>query len=324
LARRRPRSWPLLVALGLALVGPARADDFWAELAPAPDEARYQTAMDAADELALAAAAQASSDGSHARTLALKAAAAYEEAAAARPGASEPHYRAGLVLYYYFAAAQPDHRAIEQPTLRAIEHWKQFEALAPRDPRLADMYFMRSLAYTQLGGDDNYRLGIADYDSELAIVDGGNDGVDTIVANQAELYMALGEIEDALAGYRRAYELNNNGLFTYGLAVALDRDGQGVKARELLANTARSAGFDPLDKPGVFFIPEGDEFYYRALCQEVLGKYESAANYYQRFLDAQPGSPWVGRARENLAAVKKKLPKTKPESRGHGAREVDI
>ena len=43
--------------------------------------------------------------------------------------------------------------------------------IAPLDPRLSGVYFRRGLTYTKLGGAENYRKAIADYEAELRLLD---------------------------------------------------------------------------------------------------------------------------------------------------------
>jgi len=127
-------------------------------------------------------------------------------------------------------------------------------------------------------------------------------------ANAAEILMALGRLDEAEARYREAIRLDTStgrresahGLTfsTYGLAVVLDRAGRAGPAREMMA---RAIVLDPrlgklraAEQPGgdVFFLPEGDVFYYLGLASEVAGRVDDAEAAFQEFLARQPKSRW--------------------------------
>jgi hypothetical protein len=57
-------------------------------------------------------------------------------------------------------------------------------------------------------------------------------------------------------------------------------------------------------QPGaeVFFIPDGDVFYYLGLAAERLGNRGDASAAFQEYLARQPRSPWAARAHVHLAA----------------------
>ncbi len=94
--------------------------------------------------------------------------------------------------------------------------------------------------------------------------------------NRAEASLELDELEVARADYRRAIELASDpdvfALARYGLAVTLERLGDLPAAfAELDAALAVSLPFpayvvpDPLDLPGVFFVPAYERYYIEAL-----------------------------------------------------------
>jgi tetratricopeptide (TPR) repeat protein len=306
------------VALGLAAPSAAPSDDMWQRAAaPAAQEA-YRAAMQRGDQYALRAAEQQTlGHGEPANSLALRAAEAYERAAAFDRKAAEPSYRAAEVLYLHFV--EESNHPQKHPAARAIRHWAEFERKAPRDPRLESIYFRRSLTYTKLGGADNYKLAAADYEKELRLIDPGSapeEQLARVLSNAAEIYMALGDLDRALTLYYDSieYATQSQRLYAFGLAVALDRDGQAAKAREIIR---RFGGYsyevlNPRDG-GVFFIPDGDEHYYHALGQETAGQLESAVNHFRQFLRAQPGSPYAGRARQNIERIEARM-----RSKGNG------
>ena len=302
------------LAVLLALAGAARGDDDdvdrfdWQEKAGAGKSA-YRAAMRRADSLAAHAAQQVNEgDDGRGKALALRAVDAYEAAAAADPTQPEPHYRAAEVLHAHFIDIRGMHQIMgdtRHPAERALRHWAEWFRLAPRDPRAADTLFRRSLLHTKLGGVESFRAAIADYDAQLRLLDSGATAPDqmaTVLSNAAEIHMALGDIDAAIELYQSSLEFNAQPLYAYGLAVALDRDDQGGRARELMGRYRYSQ--IPLDNPGVFFVPAGDENYYKALGNETLGDWESALKYYENFLRYQPKSPYAPRAKEHIARLK--------------------
>ena len=307
------RAWQMFAAL-LVLIGSdsARSDDMWRHAAGPSRQTSYHRLMTRGDQYALRAAEQQTmGHGEPANMLALRAADSYERAVAIDPRAAEPHYRAAEVLYLHFVEG-PNHPP-RLPAERAIKHWVEFERLAPRDPRLESIYFRRSLTYTKLGGADNYRLAAADYEKELRLIDPGSvseDQIARVLSNAAEIYMALGELDRALTLYYDSIEFatTSQRLYAFGLAVALDRDGQGVKARETIRRFG-GYSYGVLNPPdgGVFFIPDGDEHYYQALGHESSGDLQSAISHYRQFVRIQPRSPYVERAQQNIKQLEAEL-----------------
>jgi tetratricopeptide (TPR) repeat protein len=326
----------LLAALGVAvaLAAPAAsAADRWADVAGGRPARAYARALATGDRFAVRAAELSlEAQGlrmereheAEAQHNALRAVEAYEDAAEARPDAPEPHLRAAEVLYVHFI--QGPEQINPLPTQRAIDHWRAFERLAPRDPRLTEVYFRRALAYTKLGGDANFRAAIADYERQLGQRDtasGGTGDLAVVASNAAEIHMGVGDLDRAIELYRLALEWRADGLYGFGLAVALDRDGQGARAREILRGyVSTEEALRVLIMPGIFFVPEGDLHYYLALGFEVLGDVDAAATQYRNFLHRLPTSPYAERARANLAALARRpAPRpARPPRRG----EVDL
>jgi tetratricopeptide (TPR) repeat protein len=309
-----------IAAVIMAASGVAWSDDLWRQAAGPSRQTTFHRMMTRGDQYALRAAEQQTmGHGEPANMLALRAADAYERAAVLDTRAAEPHYRAAEVLYLHFVE-DPNHPP-KMPAERAIRHWVDFERLAPRDPRLESIYFRRSLTYTKLGGADNYRLAAADYEKELRLIDPGSvseDQIARVLSNAAEIYMALGELDRALTLYYDSIEFatTSQRLYAFGLAVALDRDGQGVKAREIIRRFG-GYSYGVLNPPdgGVFFIPDGDEHYYQALGHESSGELESAINHYRQFVRIQPRSPYVERAQQNIKQLEADL-KVKGSGKG--------
>ncbi len=249
------------------------------------------------------------------------AAEAYEQAAAIDPTSPEPHFRAAAVINAHLIS---NRSSIDPPTARrAIAHWREFERLAPRDPRLDDILFERAIAYTRLEKEADLRAAIADYQrlnqiSDLSTVT--PSAAATRIANQAEVHMMLGELDTAIALYERALRSASEFSQVLGLAVALDRDHQGTKARELLRPYATPAAIaDYVRKVqlnAIFYVPAAEVYYYYGLLAEVSDQPEQAANAYRAFLLSGANSRYAERARENLAAQEKaaKKPHPKPKA----------
>lgn len=320
----------LVLAVTLLFGGAARGEAFSWEA-----QGEYDEAMQRADAL-LARAAKASRHAEAlvepevqaerrrklraARRLVLEAADAYEKAAAMAPERAEPHFRAAEGLYAVLIDGHEGAIRDEHPALRAIEHWKRFIELAPDDPRIEDVLFRRSITRTKLGGTARYRAGLEDYRAELRLVDPEDAWhMALILSNTAELLMALGELDSAIEHYEQALDLKpHDALYGYGLAVALDRDGQKQRAYEVMLRYVSAASrdrFPALSRNNVFFIPEGDIEYYRALGYEALGQWRAAASHYRMYLTYQGGSRYAARAKQNLKLVEAKARGEKPDKK---------
>ena len=145
-----------------------------------------------------------------------------------------------------------------------------------------------------------------------------------VYANFGEVLMADGRLGDAQSRYRDAIGAANDmsaadkrsrsqdlALGYYGLAVALDRDEQTVAAREMmqraLANDPAAAVLKIASQPGgdLFFVPDGDVFYYLGLAAEVEGRGVDAEAAFREFLSRAPHSRWA-RAAEAHLGIKKR------------------
>jgi tetratricopeptide (TPR) repeat protein len=174
-------------------------------------------------------------------------------------------------------------------------------------------WFRLGVERSKLG---DYAEAVADYDRQVAL--GEADG--TVYANSAEILMTLGRLPEAEDRYREAIRVDEQApdrrarehsltLSYYGLGVALDRDEQPVAAREMVA---RALALDPNmsqllagQQPGsdVFFIPDGDVFYYIGLAEEVAGRPDDAEAAFREFLSRLPKSAWARRAQAHLEVV---------------------
>jgi tetratricopeptide (TPR) repeat protein len=178
-----------------------------------------------------------------------------------------------------------------------------------------------------------------------------------VYANLAEVLMADGQLVGAEACYRDAIAAASNVsppgaesarslvlddpraraqdlLLGYlGLAVALDRDGQARGAREMMR---RALALDPttavlaiaaLPNADLFFIPEGEVYYYLGLARSVAGRDAEAAEAFHEFLTHAPSSRWASRAEAHLtglAGVPPAPPISAPAGRGPTTRPAAV
>jgi tetratricopeptide (TPR) repeat protein len=321
--------------ISIALAPAAHADDFWAELARATDaeiaEREYDRAMLDGDtnlDLAVAETVVAVKRKKYLD----RAITAYELAAAARPDAAEPHFRAAAALHAFYLECNPGESAAlctpggARPLLRAVphrvvtdrllRHWDAFEAKAPKDPRVVDDVLLeRAILHTKLATPEHLEAARRDYRKILAWRHTTErDAI--VLGNLAETEMMLGNLDQAIIVYHRTLELDQSISHNFGLAVALDRDEQGQQARGIL----RSYGVEgvvalqkQILRGNVFYVPEGEAYYYLALGCESVGLSDDAIRFYDLFLASGAHPQFAPRARANRAAV---------ASRHRGARPV--
>jgi tetratricopeptide (TPR) repeat protein len=308
-----------LVLHGLLAAAPARAGGLWAEQSRTDADREYQVQMARGDDLAVQSMeARGMRVVQRQRwvswdTLALRAVAAYERAAAARPDAAEPHYRAAEVLHSQFlesaSASEPvlRDRAVAE---RALEHWEAFAARAPLDPRVTATLFDRALVRTRLATEADFQQAITCYETLAERADMRSlpaEQVATWLANLAETYMMVGRLADAIESYQRALEYRADFTYGYGLAVALDRDGQTALAREVMLSYAATDRMRDLHRGSVFFVPDGEIEYYLALGHEALEDFDQAAEHYRRFIASGAHPRYQARAAENLRRVEQAM-----------------
>ncbi len=151
--------------------------------------------------------------------------------------------------------------------------------------------------------------------------------------NRGESAMVLGDLDSAIRDYRRAIRTASRpelvALAHYGLGIALERRGNlpAALAAMQIARAIRVPLYGTaLDLPSVFFVPEYDIHYYKAL-SAMAGERNAKAVEKQRALlrrailewdayleRARPGSqPWVKRAELHRAACVERLKKLPPE-----------
>lgn len=317
-----------------SLSAQARADgprpDVWQRaLDPAAAEVArdaYQRELRDGDDHVLQATSRSSSVAAI-RDQVQRAIDAYRRAAAAQPSAAEPYYRIGMVLWsFYLQNCDPDPRfghtrspladcsapdainaTIAEQTIKA---WDTFEARAPLDPRLSgglgSLLFSRAIIHTKLATPAHLAAAARDYEAIVQRTDGKGEALSTVWGNLAETYMMLGRLDDSVHAYKEALRHGARISTWYGLAVALDRDGRGALARDVMIAQG-STGYrlfrSDVDSQGTFFVPHGEVFYYYALAEEALGQVDEALDHWQKFITSGAHPQYQPRAREHIDAL---------------------
>ncbi len=328
-----------LVGLALCAIvssapgAPAHADPFWQhDSGASPVNPRERALQEANYHLAEARRrSQLTGPGpvgvppqvlEHARA----ALAAYERALAISEDA-DTHYRAMVAARYI------DERGGVCGSCRdgfeaVLRHIDGLRRVDPMNTRELELTWEAGVVLSKLGAlggvdsDADFERAIVEYDRWHRLADEANpdhaSAVAITYANQAELQMAAGHLEDAIDEYNASIDLNSTEpLAYYGLAVAYDRDGQWSKAVAAMQNAlSLDRNISRLEQDGVFFVPDGDIFYYYGLAHEVLAEYvvmperreeflTLAATEYNRFLNRAHASKYTARAREHLDELHK-------------------
>lgn len=204
---------------------------------------------------------------------------------------------------------------------QAIAHYQWALRSAPL-PTLTKARILNNLAIA-LARLARHEEEVAHYDQAIKLdPDPSAQGV--LRANQAEGFMAQGQILEAIRGYRAALAatptaiVNQGGSVTtiWGLAVALDRSGDMNGALE---HIGRARTYDPFDRllqsSSWFFVPSYDEDWYLALGhwqrartpelseEERLDAYDSAITSWRSYMNRAPmDDHWL-----SLAAVRLRI-----------------
>lgn len=312
---------------------PAAADgqrpDVWQRAIASPSaEAAieaYQRELRDGDEHVLQAAARSSSVAAI-RDQVQRALEAYRRAAAAQPEAAEPYFRIGMVLWsFYLQSCEHDRfgatrspladcsapDAVNVPIAEAtIRAWDTFEARAPLDPRLSggpgSLLFSRAIIHTKLATPAHLAAAARDYEAIIQRTDGKGEAPSLVWGNLAETYMMLGRLDDSIHAYREALRHGARTATWYGLAVALDRDGRGALARDVILAQG-AVGYrqfrSDVDSQGTFFVPHGEVFYYYALAEEAFGLIDEALDHWHKFVASGAHPQFQARAREHIDAL---------------------
>ena len=309
----------LVAALGYTTIAPAEpplpeADrlDHNFSWAPESDPSAFDIAMARGDRHAIRAAElmtiASRNPGPSQSRQARYAAVAYAEAAKLEPDNPEPHYRAAEILHAHLLANRHGNFLDEALARRAIHHWDEFDRLAPGDPRARNFLFSRALTHTKLAESADLDRAIADYRRLARLSDPAqlpDPDASNRLANEAEVHMMRGDLDEAIPMYERALQLESSFSHAAGLAVALDRDRQGVKAREIMRAYASAGALrsyqTSINGGGTFYVPAAEVNYYFGLIFEVLGKPDQAITAYERFIVAGAHPRYHKRALENIA-----------------------
>lgn len=177
-----------------------------------------------------------------------------------------------------------------------------------------------AIAYARLGRGEEE---VGCYERALAFEPHG-PARSTILANQAEAYMALGDVTRAVAGYRAALDglaasaqMPDRAPTTlWGLGVALDRSGELESGLDAIQ---RARAYDPADRSlsgeGWFFNPPYDAAWYAGLGHLLVARrgpeldvrraaYTRAIEAFREYVDtAPPNDLWVAAARARILAL---------------------
>jgi tetratricopeptide (TPR) repeat protein len=320
---RAPAAIAILFAFGASGV---RADDsVWdrATLDVDIESARfdYQRHLEAGDEDVQLAVTNGELRSK--RRHVMNALASYRAAINAMPDEPEAHYRLGVAEYTFMLACETVHASTAllcdpdnpDPAVMqdVVDHWHKFTELAPLDNRGNALLFPRAILHTKLATKEHFQLAIADYEAILDRREGAQIGAtdDTTLSNLAETYMMVDRLDDAIGTYERAAAIGADTSTMYGLAVALDRDGQGTRARQIISQQGTEAFEqfqDSVAKGRTFFVPDGEQYYYLALVNEALGLKQQAIIHYDLFLRSGAHPQYQARAKHNRDAIRAKLP----------------
>jgi tetratricopeptide (TPR) repeat protein len=222
------------------------------------------------------------------------------------------------------------------------ERLQQALAREPESPLAPEAWFSLAVAEGKLGDHDAERRA---YSRALAL-EWEPELQATIVTNRAESTMSTGELAAAIRDYRLGLALSRSAttqaLAYWGLAVATERDGDLPSALEL-ARRAASFRFGPpsrmivaLDLPSVYFTPDYEEHYYRALASmadaakatsrdEKRLALQTASLLWSLYVEAaqRDSSPWVANARAHRDGCRRELARIDAErDRSRGSSEA--
>ena len=193
--------------------------------------------------------------------------------------------------------------------------------LAPEGGHAADVAMELAFLASK---DGRFGDALAEYDRALADhalggpwCCGGRDPLEhpagrasMLLTNSAEMLMALGRLDEAIARYQRAVEHTArshslSSLPWWGLAVALDRDRQEERARAAVAQAlVRDPEMGDLADRHVFFVPAGEKEYYLGLGYLQRDKLEAADAAFREYLASKPRAAYAARAQAHVDALK--------------------
>ncbi|HEX4423239.1 MAG TPA: hypothetical protein VH165_35255 [Kofleriaceae bacterium] len=317
----------LLIVMMLAAATDASDASVWDRALASPADEAAKKAYDAAladgDTATMTSTLQSASPQAKIEAV-RRAEAAYRAAAEARPRESEPYFRIGNLVYQtYFECEQaltilcdPVYATPKRAEI-VIDAWDEFERRVPLDPRVGEILLRRAILNTKLVNGlptDHARLESAarDYRAAIDRSDGllGTRGDEQLLGNLAETLMMLNQLDDAIATYLQAVTVGAARVSTvYGLAVALDRNGEGEQALRRIQGQGE-IGLESFTtefmRQAVFFVPAGESHYYFALANEAFGNDGAALGYWNLYLASGAHPEFQPRAREHVEQLRKR------------------
>lgn len=347
------RAAGLLAALAIGALALPRghADTIWSRALDGSDPARaiYTHTLEQGDALVGEAAACTISRSERARLIA-RGLEQYKLAATARPDQGEPHFRIARTLEAFYVCSNASNTTARDDrcgpdasitmcndatsarrAAEMIAELEAFEARAPLDARLDTIngsnhvLFWRALARTKLATPAQLAAAARDYEAILARDPSGTDSI--VIANLAETYMMIDRLDDAIDTYARAIARGAGTDAQLGLAVALDRDGRGARALDLV----RAIGDAELDQfhqrvmlGATFFVPTGEVYYYEAMIEEARGHDALALQHWRAYIASNAHPQYQPGARAHVAALLARLAKAgAPAGLNRGPRPIE-
>ena len=234
--------------------------------------------------------------------------------------ASSPEPRVRFFYGRMLTRIGEDERAV-QTLQRAID-------FAPNHPGVDDALFSLAVSFARLGQGNNEELAYKNWLERQWSAADRSIGL----SNLAEGFMAAARMEEAVATFRESIANNyDNALAHWGLAVALDRSGDPhgalLEASAALVNDPLAS---ELDNPNVFFVPDFDQHWYRALAcmaqATALGTdhnesrswpfWQCALKQWHKYIDAAPAdNRWMPIALLRLEHCEQRAQKASGERR---------
>lgn len=230
----------------------------------------------------------------------------YRHMAATWPAEPIAHLRLAGTITHLMAVctptcATPDDRAL---ALEALTHWQAYFDLAPGDEQTYSARFQRAILRTKVGGDQ-LALAAQDYRHLIALGDLGAylGSPQVLHLNLAEVLMMDSSLDAAIDEYRLAVSLSREPSNAYGLAVALDRAGYLDEARALIRKLGQPALAEykvSVDRGDIFYVPEGEVFYYFGVALDALGQPELARIAFTTFVESGANPQFAPQARAHI------------------------
>ncbi len=313
----------LLVAGVVGAAAPAHANKptVWQRLAPDPAELlqqKYRTLIQTGDDQLLVAMGSA-----HNTLVAWEniktGLGLYRTAIALAPDSAEAYYHLGSALTSILSDCRPESVnpasknwcrwafSFDKTMAReAVNAELTFLRLAPLDPRSEQCLESTSTMLTRITGTKELRQAIEVY-REIIDRQDPDHASQVTLPNLAEIYMMLGDLQPAIAAYSQAVVGGADASAILGLAVALDRSGQGQHARQLLraiSTESLERWQTQLDRGDVYYVPSGEIHYYLGLLNDAQGNNLIAAQEYEQFIASGAHPQFAARAKQNRANLR--------------------